>query len=182
VQNSFRSRTTWRTCICSDSRAVIAALAESTTESVLVWENIHALEKISGTDKVTIVWIPGHHEIPEYEEAVKLAKEGTNKVYVDQTAGSPFAVDKHVIKCHLRQECLNRWKTCKVLRHSTTLMSEQKNSRQWVDRSWKQLWVSYNRPTRPQNSCLYSDSHSSTTADCAETKQKISRKHEGEEP
>jgi len=85
---------------------------------------------VSGSGKVATVWIPGYHAIPENEEADKLAKEGTNKVYGDQTAGSPFAVDKQVIKCHLRQECLNKWKTCEVLRQSTTLMIEQKNSRQ----------------------------------------------------
>jgi hypothetical protein len=78
----------------------------------------------------TIVWIPEHQAIPENEEADKLAKEGTNKFYVDQTADFPFAVDKDVVKCHFRQECLNRWKTFKVFRQSTTLMSEQKNSRQ----------------------------------------------------
>lgn len=89
-----------------------------------------ARKNVSGSDKVAIVWTPGHHAIPENEEADKLAKEGTKKVYGDQTAGSPFAVDKHVIKRHLRQECLNKWKTCEVSRQFTTLMSEQKNSRQ----------------------------------------------------
>jgi hypothetical protein len=44
-----------RTCVCSDSRAVTAALAESIIESALVWECMQALEKISRTDKVTIV-------------------------------------------------------------------------------------------------------------------------------
>jgi ribonuclease HI len=82
-----------RTCICSDTRAVIAALAESTIESALVREHMQALEKISGSEKVTIVWIPGHHAKPENEETNKLAKERTKNVHVDQTAGSPFAVD-----------------------------------------------------------------------------------------
>jgi hypothetical protein len=109
-----------RTRICSRSRAVIAAHAESTIESVFVWECMRTLEKISGSDKVTIVSIPGYHAIPENEEADKLAKEGTNKVYVYQTASSPFAVDKDVITCHLRLECLNRWrKTCEVFFQST---------------------------------------------------------------
>jgi hypothetical protein len=41
----------------SDSTAAIAALA-------LVWECTQALEKQSGSNKVTLEWIPEHHGIP----------------------------------------------------------------------------------------------------------------------
>jgi hypothetical protein len=71
---------------------------------------MQAPEKISGPNEVIIVWIPGHHEIPENEEGDKFIK-----VYVGKATGSPFAVDKEVIKCHLRQECLNSGKNCEVL-------------------------------------------------------------------
>jgi hypothetical protein len=45
--------------ICSDSRAAIAALAKTTTESSLVWECMQVLEKLSKSNKVTLMWIPG---------------------------------------------------------------------------------------------------------------------------
>ena len=60
---------------CSDSRAGLAALAKSTTESSLVWECIQVLEKLSKFSKVTSTWKPGHQEIPGKEEADRLAKE-----------------------------------------------------------------------------------------------------------
>lgn len=44
--------------------------------------------------------------------ANKLAKEGTNGVPCDKTVGISFVVGKEVIKSHLRQKQLNRWKTC----------------------------------------------------------------------
>lgn len=45
--------------ICCDSRAVIRALAKTTIESTLVWESKQALEKLSGSNKVTLVWVLG---------------------------------------------------------------------------------------------------------------------------
>jgi ribonuclease HI len=66
--------------ICSDSRAAIAALAKTTTESLLVWECMQVLEKLSKSNKVTLMWIPGHQGIPGNEEADRLAKEGAVEV------------------------------------------------------------------------------------------------------
>jgi len=60
--------------ICSDSRVAIAALAITTTESALVWDSMQALEKPSGSNKVTLVRIPGRHEVTGKEEADKLVK------------------------------------------------------------------------------------------------------------
>jgi ribonuclease HI len=56
---------TWR--ICSDSMAATEALAKTTAEPALVWESIQALEKLSGSNTVTLVWIPGHRDLPGNE-------------------------------------------------------------------------------------------------------------------
>jgi hypothetical protein len=44
--------------ICSHSRAAVAALVKTTSESSLVWECLQAVGKLSEL-KVTLVWIPG---------------------------------------------------------------------------------------------------------------------------
>jgi ribonuclease HI len=66
---------TWR--ICYDSRAAKAALAKTTMEQALVWESMQALDKLSGSNTVTVVWIPGTHGMPGNEGTDKLVKEGT---------------------------------------------------------------------------------------------------------
>jgi len=55
-----------------ESRAVIAAIANITTESALVWESMQVLEKLSGSIKVTLAWIPGHYGTLGNEEPDKL--------------------------------------------------------------------------------------------------------------
>jgi ribonuclease HI len=42
----------------------------------LVWECTQELEEQSGSNKVTLEWIPGHHGIPGNEESNKSNKEG----------------------------------------------------------------------------------------------------------
>jgi ribonuclease HI len=59
----------------SGSRAVIAALAKTTIQSALVWES-QVLEKLSGSNKGTLVCITGHPGKPGNEEVDKLSKEG----------------------------------------------------------------------------------------------------------
>ena len=80
--------------ICFGSRAAIAAFAKTTTESALLWENMQVLEKLCGSNKVTLLQVPGHNRIQGNEEADKLAKEGTNGVPSDKTVGIPFVVGK----------------------------------------------------------------------------------------
>jgi hypothetical protein len=106
--------------ICSDSRAAIAAL---TTKSSLVWECKQVLEKLSKYNRVTIMWIPGHQEIPGNEEADRLAKEGVVEVPPDQFAAIPFSVGKSLIKKQLEQRHWDRWTACTGYRQSKVLMS-----------------------------------------------------------
>jgi len=69
------------------SRSEIAALA-------LVCECTQALEKSSGSNKVTLEWIPGHHGILGNKESNKSRKERNNKFPSDHSVGIPFAVGK----------------------------------------------------------------------------------------
>jgi ribonuclease HI len=84
--------------ICSDSRAATAALVKTNTESSLVWECMQVLEKLSKSNKATLMWIPGHQGTPGNEEADRLAKEGAVEVPPDQFAAIPFSVGRNLIK------------------------------------------------------------------------------------
>ena len=94
----------------------------------MVWECMQALGKLTGSNTVTLVWIPEHHRIPGNEEADKMAKAWT-KVPSDQTAGIPFVVTKEVITNHLRQEHLKKWRACICCHQSKMLTSEPLLSR-----------------------------------------------------
>ena len=87
---------------------------------------MQALEKLSGSNRVTLVWMDTWaHGIVGNKEADKLARDSTNGIPSDQIVGIPFfVVGKEVLRSHLRQEHLNRWKTCKGCRQSKTLMSD----------------------------------------------------------
>jgi ribonuclease HI len=78
--------------ICCDSRAALAALAKTTTESCLVWECMQVLAKISEFNNVTLLWIPRHQGIPGDEEADKLAKEGAIEFPPNQFTAVLFSV------------------------------------------------------------------------------------------
>jgi hypothetical protein len=52
--------------------------------------------RLCGSNKATLVWIPGYQGMPGNKEADKFAKEGTNKFPCDQTTGIPFVGCKEV--------------------------------------------------------------------------------------
>jgi ribonuclease HI len=47
---------------------------------------MQVLEKLSRFNKVTLMWIPGHHGIPGNQEADRVAKEGAIEVPPNQFA------------------------------------------------------------------------------------------------
>jgi ribonuclease HI len=52
---------------------------------------MQVLQKLSKSNNVTLMWIPGHQGIPGNEEADRLAKEGVVEVPPDQFAAIPFS-------------------------------------------------------------------------------------------
>jgi hypothetical protein len=83
---------------------------------------MQVLEKLSKSNKVTLMWIHGHQEIPGNEEADRLAKEGAVEVPPDQFAAIPFTICKNLIKKHLEQRHQARWNACTEYQQSKVLM------------------------------------------------------------
>ncbi|XP_032668449.1 uncharacterized protein LOC116842825 [Odontomachus brunneus] len=115
--------------ICSDSRAALGALEGTTTESSVVWDCKQTLNKLGETNKVTIIWIPGHRGLHGNEVADGLAKLGTLEDPVEQEMDIPFAVDKEYIKKSLEKEHLDSWKRGQGCRRAKLLMEKPSKSR-----------------------------------------------------
>jgi hypothetical protein len=105
--------------ICSGRREALAILAKTTAESSLVWECMQMLGKLTEFNNITLVWIPGHQQIPDNEEADTMAKEGAIKVPPNQLTTIPF---KKLIKKQLELRHQARWTACTSCGQSKVLM------------------------------------------------------------
>ncbi|XP_020296585.1 uncharacterized protein LOC109861372, partial [Pseudomyrmex gracilis] len=56
----LRETKTRRINIYIDSKAAIGALAKTTTESSMVWNCMQALNELGKSNKITLIWVPGH--------------------------------------------------------------------------------------------------------------------------
>jgi hypothetical protein len=83
---------------------------------------MEVLEKLSKSNKVTLMWIPWHQGIPGNEEADWLAKEGAVEVPPDQFAAIPFSVGKNLVKKQMEERHRDRWAACTEYRQSKVLM------------------------------------------------------------
>jgi len=68
--------------ICSDSQAALKALDAAKTTSQLVLETMKALTELSIHNCVRLLWVPGHSDIVNSEEANKLAKQAAAAEYI----------------------------------------------------------------------------------------------------
>lgn len=65
-----------RIAIATDSQAAIQALGSSRVGSAVVRLCLSELKNIGGGRSVTLVWVPGHRNIPGNERADELARQG----------------------------------------------------------------------------------------------------------
>jgi ribonuclease HI len=112
-------------CIYSDSQAAIKALACHQINSKLVWNCLECLLKLATHNKVTLAWVPGHHDIQGNEKADALAKLGSTTTF---TGPEPvFGVTKTQIRGCLNswivRQHQNHWNRVSGLRHSKSMMT-----------------------------------------------------------
>lgn len=82
-----------------------------------------ALKKFSNSDKIILVWVPGHQG---NGMADCLATEGLSK---DFAIRLPFGMGKAIMKNMINQEHLSRWKKCEGCRRSKLMIKQPSTSR-----------------------------------------------------
>ncbi|XP_032685833.1 uncharacterized protein LOC116850995 [Odontomachus brunneus] len=110
--------------IFSDSRAAIHALAKTTTESAVVWDCMQALARLGESNKITLVWIPGHQGFLGNEIADELAKLGTQMDPATQIVGVAFVTGINIIRGWLEREHVGSWRAVGGCRTAKRLMEQ----------------------------------------------------------
>ncbi|XP_032685191.1 uncharacterized protein LOC116850698 [Odontomachus brunneus] len=110
--------------ICSDSRAAIHALAKTTTESAVVWDCMQALARLGESNKITLVWVPGHQGFLGNEIADELAKLGIQMDPATQIVGVPFVTGINIIRGWLEREHVGSWRAEGGCRTAKQLMEQ----------------------------------------------------------
>lgn len=98
--------------ICTDSQSTIKALMKAKITSALTLECWDKLNSISSNNKVTLLWIPGHSNIPGNEKADALAKIGATKIPIgpEPIIGITKSKKKHALS-EYKHTCFEKfWK------------------------------------------------------------------------
>lgn len=88
--------------IMSDSQAALKALDSYSFESKLVWECSSSLKQLARSNRVTLMWVPGHEGISGNEIADELARAGAEQPFIGP---EPFCGTS---RSHLMEE-LREW-------------------------------------------------------------------------
>ncbi|XP_070529632.1 uncharacterized protein [Cardiocondyla obscurior] len=94
-----------------------------------VWSCMRALSKLGETNKVTLVWIPGHQGIHGNEVADELAKQGTLMEPAGRDVYVLFVMGKRIIRELLERRHRESWKNKPGCRQAKLLMEQPKPER-----------------------------------------------------
>ncbi|XP_055842566.1 uncharacterized protein LOC129909517 [Episyrphus balteatus] len=97
--------------ILSDSKAALQALRSNEVISKLVWDCIQLLHQPASTNRVQLIWIPGHSGHVGNEIADTLARKGSASTFMMPRpfCGIPTSTAKHYINKWLRDMANHYW-------------------------------------------------------------------------
>ena len=127
--------------ICSDSQAALKALSKAEVRSAITLECKNALDRLSLSNKVSLIWMPGHTGIEGNEEADNLAREGSKMTFIgpEPVFGIAQSTAKTFIRKWITSEFREEWNQQERLRQSRTFILDP------MDRSEVKRLLSSNR-------------------------------------
>ena len=96
--------------IYSDSQAVLKALTKKSIKNEFILNCQRALNELGTSNKLTIIWVPGHAGHEGNEMADKLAKEGSLKEVGDQQYTAPHANSILKIEKYSKRQIIKQYK------------------------------------------------------------------------
>lgn len=102
-----------RIAILSDSQAALKALTSFEIDSNLVWNCLERLNLIGNTNRLTLMWIPGHSGFDGNEKADELARKASSSEFIGPEPYcriSPCMI-KSAVKCWGDKLTLDYWNT-----------------------------------------------------------------------
>lgn len=95
----------------SDSRAALMALASHSYTSRVVWDCHNALKLLAKTNKVAVLWVPGHTGVRGNEEADRCAREGAETVLVgpEPACGIAYSMARASVSRWVSSEHQKHW-------------------------------------------------------------------------
>lgn len=111
--------------ILSDSKAALQALDSFTFESKLVWECMLSLNSLGVSNKVTLMWVPGHASVHGNEMADRLAKEGAVTPFIGPQpfCGFPKSHQAMVVKDWENRRKIAAWSAVQGQRQAKRFLS-----------------------------------------------------------
>lgn len=123
--------------IFCDSQGALKALGSNRCKSKLVWNCQQTLTYLGRSNRVNLVWIPGHSGIPGNERADSLAKKGAadNFTGPEPVLGISLNMAKNTIQGWMEQRVLQYWRDCPGMTHAKAFINgpSKKRTRQWLE-------------------------------------------------
>lgn len=112
-------------CICSDSRAAIAALSSSSVKSSLVADCRSLFADMRGRYSIELIWVPGHSGVHGNEKADALARAASATIPVGPEPILPIGPSrlKQKLETAFRQKFIRYWREAEINEYPKQLVS-----------------------------------------------------------